>query len=78
MNKVIVIVGATATQKSKLALELAKDLNTEIINADSFQVYKELNIGINKPTEQELKDIKHHFINCISIYDAFDIKIYQD
>lgn len=78
MDKLIVIVGATATQKSKLALTLAQDLNTEIINADSFQVYRELNVGINKPTEQELKDIKHHFINCISIYDEFDIKIYQD
>lgn len=78
MYKVIVIVGATATQKSSMALMLAKELDTEIINADSFQVYKELNVGINKPTKQELQEVKHHFINCISIYDEFDIKIYQD
>lgn len=78
MEKIIVIVGATGTKKTKLAISLAKAFNAEIINADSFQVYKELNVGINKPTSQQLLEVKHHLINSHSIYDAFDIKIFQD
>lgn len=78
MQKVIVIIGPTASGKSKLAMKLASDLNAEIINADCFQVYKELNIGVNKPNSDELKKIKHYLINDKSIYEQFDIKIFQD
>lgn len=78
MNKMIIIVGPTASGKSDLAIRLAKDLNLEIINADAFQVYKELTIGTNKPSEKELKEIKHHFINSKSIYDEWNIKIFQN
>ena len=78
MKKIIVIVGPTASSKSSLAIKLATDFNAEIINADSFQVYKELNVGINKPSKQQLLTIKHHLINSHSIYDEFDVKIFQD
>lgn len=78
MKKIIVITGPTASSKSSLAIQIAKDFNAEIINADSFQVYKELNAGINKPSTKQLSTIKHHLINSHSIYDEFDIKIYQD
>ena len=76
-NKIIVIVGATATKKSYLANKLATDLKLEVINADAFQVYKEINIGINKPSLKDLKNIKYHFINHKSIFDEYNIKIFQ-
>lgn len=78
MQKIIVIVGATGTKKTQLALKLAPLFNAEIINADAFQVYKELNIGVNKPTSVELQAVPHHLISCFSIHDEFDLKIYQD
>lgn len=78
MRKVIVIVGATATKKSELAIKLAGDLNAEIINADCFQIYKELNIGINKKMIDTNLGIKQHFINSHSIYDEFNIKTFQN
>lgn len=78
MQKIIVIVGATGSKKTQLALKLAQQFDGEIINADSFQVYKELNAGINKPTAEELSTVKHHLINTHSIYETFDIKVFQD
>ncbi|GHU30464.1 hypothetical protein FACS1894166_00150 [Bacilli bacterium] len=68
-NKVIVIIGPTATGKTKLAIDLARKFNGEIINADAFQVYKELNIGVNKPTNEELAQARFHLIGHISIHD---------
>lgn len=78
MKQVIIITGPTASKKSSLAIQIAKDLNGEIINADSFQVYRELNAGINKPNTQQLSEVKHHLISHMSIYDDFDIKIFQE
>lgn len=78
MNKLIIIVGPTASKKSHLAFNLAKELNLEIINCDAFQIYKEISVGINKPTEQELQTIKHHFINNKSIFDEYNIKVFQN
>ena len=70
-KKLIVIVGPTASGKTELSIKIAKIYNSEIISADSKQFYKELNIGTAKPTEDELKKVKHHFINIISIKDPF-------
>lgn len=78
MNKIIVITGPTASGKTNLAIKIAKDFNAEIINADSFQVYKEINAGVNKPSQKQMQEIKHHLINSFSIYDTFDIKVFQD
>lgn len=79
-QKIIAVVGPTASGKSALALKLIKDLNlhSEIISADAFQVYEELNIGVNKPTFEELKIAKHHLINCCKINQPWDIKKFQD
>lgn len=78
MKKLIIIVGSTASGKSSLALKIAKDFNLSIINADAFQVYKELNAGVNKPTIKELKEVKHFFINSKSIYDEWHLKKFKD
>ena len=66
MIPIICIEGPTASGKSALALQLAKKLNTEIISADSRQVYKYLNIGTAKPDTNTLQEIKHHLIDIIN------------
>ena len=70
-KKIILIAGPTASGKSKLALNIAKKINGEIINADSMQVYKEFNILSSRPNNQELKKIKHHLYGFISVKDYF-------
>ena len=62
MNKVIVITGPTAVGKTKLSIELAKKYNGEIINADSTQIFKDLDIATAKVTDDEKQNIVHHLI----------------
>ncbi len=66
-KRCIIISGPTASGKTAAAIELAQHFNTEIISADSRQCFKELNIGVAKPTSVELKSVHHHFINSHSI-----------
>ena len=66
MKRLICIEGATGSGKSDLALRLARELNTEIISADSRQVYKYLNIGTAKPDRETLSEVKHHLIDIIA------------
>ena len=70
-KNLIVIVGPTAIGKTNLSIELAKQLKCEIISADSRQFYKEISIGTAKPTENELSQVPHHFINNLSIHDQY-------
>jgi tRNA dimethylallyltransferase len=62
-RKVLIIVGATASGKSKVGFSIAKKINAEIISADSRQAYRYMNIGTAKPTKSELSEVKHHFID---------------
>lgn len=71
-KKLVLIVGPTASGKTALAIDLALRWNTEIISADSRQIYKELEIGTAKPTDQELKLVKHHFINTHSVEELYN------
>src|SRR5579863_7141453 len=73
LKKLIVIVGPTASGKTALSIELAKKLKTEIISADSRQFYKEMAIGTAKPTPEELKQARHHFIDSHFITDTFSV-----
>src|SRR6476660_1334318 len=59
---VVIVTGPTAVGKTAIAIELAKHFSTEIISADSRQCFKELNIGVARPSPEELKQVKHHFI----------------
>ena len=77
MNKVIVVLGPTAVGKTKLSIELAKKLNGEIINADSTQVYKELDIATAKVTEEEKENIPHHLFDIKDITDNYTVYDYQ-
>ena len=72
-NNVIAIIGATATGKSSLAIELAKKFDTEIISADSRLVYKDFDIGTAKPTKEELAEVKHHCIDIVSPKEDFSV-----
>ena len=74
----IIILGATATGKTAISIELAKRLNTEIINADSMYIYKNLNIGTAKPTEEEMAGVKHHLIGIVDESDTFNVSQYRD
>ncbi len=67
----ICVLGATASGKTKLAIDIARKLNTEIISADSRQFFKEMSIGTAKPTEEELSQAQHHFIGHISIHQSY-------
>ena len=77
-NKLIYIAGPTCSGKTNLSIVLAGILNTEIISCDSRQVYKEISIGTAKPSENDLKKNKHHFINHISIHDNYNVGIYHE
>jgi tRNA dimethylallyltransferase len=73
MSKTLIIIaGPTAIGKTALAIRLAKHLKTEIISADSRQFYREMNIGTAKPSEAELKEVKHHLINSHSVLDQYN------
>ena len=69
--KLIAITGPSASGKTKLAIETAKELNGEIISVDSRQIYKELNIGSAKPSIEEQESIVHHLLDIVSIKDEF-------
>src|SRR5687767_6542904 len=73
----IVITGPTASGKTVFSLELAAHFNTEILSADSRQFFREMNIGTAKPSDEELKQVKHHFIGHISINDDYDAGKYE-
>ena len=77
MSRIIVIVGPTGVGKTKLSVELAKHFNTEIINGDSVQIYKELNIGSAKVTEEEMQGIKHHLLDFKEIEEDYTVYDYQ-
>lgn len=73
----ILIVGPTAVGKTSLAVQTALHFNTEIISADSRQCFEELNIGVAKPSAEELVLVKHHFISSHSIKDEMNAALYE-
>lgn len=77
MQKIIVITGPTGVGKTKLSVELAKKYNGEIINADSMQIYKELNIGTAKIKENEKENIPHHLFDIKNVDEEYTIYHYQ-
>lgn len=76
LKTVILITGPTASGKTSLALQVAKQYKTEIISADSRQCYKEMTIGVAKPSEDELAAIPHHFINSHSIHEDVNASVF--
>ena len=75
-RKLIVVSGPTAVGKTAYALELAKQLNSPIISADSRQVFQELNIGVARPSDEQLSEVKHYLIAHTSIHKPYNAGIY--
>ncbi|MGN6164314.1 MAG: tRNA (adenosine(37)-N6)-dimethylallyltransferase MiaA [Flavisolibacter sp.] len=75
---VIIIAGPTAVGKTSVAIEVAKHFNTEIISADSRQCYKELNIGVARPSTQELTAVNHYFIASHSIHQKVNAATFEN
>ena len=76
-KNIICIVGPTAIGKTAFAIKLAQKLDTEIISADSRQFYRELNIGVARPSKEELNLIPHHFIANYSIHQPINAAIFE-
>ena len=78
MNNIICIAGPTASGKTALAVELAKELNGEVVSCDSMYVYKRMNIGTAKPTPEEMEGIVHHMIDIVEPDEDFSVSKYCD
>ncbi len=74
----IIICGPTAVGKTSYAIELALKHNTQIISSDSRQCFKELNIGVAKPSAEQLEKVKHYFIDSHSIHEEVNAKIFEE
>lgn len=74
---VIVLTGPTASGKTAVAIRLAQFFNTEIISADSRQCFKELKIGVARPSEEELNKVPHHFIASHSVSDEMNASVFE-
>lgn len=77
-DKVIIITGPTASGKSSLALKLAKDLNGEIISADSQQIYKDMDIGTNKVSKEEMDGVAHHILDIKNPDESYSVKEFKN
>lgn len=74
----IIILGPTAVGKTKLSIDLAKRLSTEIISGDSMLVYKGFDIGTAKPTKKEMAGVKHHIIDILEPWQSFNVSDFQE
>lgn len=77
-QKLIVVAGPTASGKTRLAIDIAKSVNGEIVNADSMQIYKYMNIGSAKPTLEEQSEAKHHLIDFLEPDEEFSVADYTE
>ena len=77
-KNLIYIAGPTGIGKTEISINLAKELNTEIISCDSRQFYKELKIGTSPPNDKQLEAVTHHFIYNKSIHDNYNVGMYED
>ncbi|MGN0798366.1 MAG: tRNA (adenosine(37)-N6)-dimethylallyltransferase MiaA [Christensenellales bacterium] len=74
--KVLIIGGATASGKTSFAIQCAKRFDGEIVSCDSMQIYKDLNIGTAKPTEEEIQQATHHMIDVVEAGDSYSVQQY--
>ena len=76
MNSIICIAGPTASGKTALAVELAKEYHGEVVSCDSMQVYRRMNIGTAKPTPEEMQGIPHHMLDVAEPWEDFSVSRY--
>lgn len=77
MKKLLVLTGPTASGKTAYAVRLARELGTEILSCDSRQFYRELRIGVARPSDDELSAAPHHFVACRSVTEPYNISDYE-
>lgn len=77
LRRLVAIVGATGTGKSAIALELAQRLGGEIVNADSRQVYRGMDIGTAKPSPEDRRKVRHHLYDVVDPRDGYSLALYQ-
>ena len=75
-QKIICVVGPTASGKTTLAIELAKRLSGEVVSCDSMQIYREIQIGTGKPTKEEQCGIPHHQLDVVSVLEPYSVARY--
>ena len=78
MPRLLVITGPTAVGKTACAVRLAQELGTEIVSCDSRQFYREMRIGVARPSDEELAAVPHHFIACRSVTEPYNIYDYRE
>ena len=78
MNRIICIAGPTASGKTALAVELAKEYNGEVVSCDSMQIYRRMDIGTAKPTQEETQGIPHHMLDVCEPDEDFSVSRYCD
>lgn len=76
-NTLVVITGPTAVGKTELCIDIAKRYEIPIINADSRQIYKGLKIGTAAPTDEQQKDVHHHFVGCLNLDDYYNASMFE-
>ena len=76
MDRIICVVGPTASGKTKLAVQLAKAYDGEVVSCDSMQIYKHMDIGTAKPTPEEMEGVRHHLIDIIEPSEDFSVGKY--
>ncbi len=76
--KLIILTGPTAVGKTELSIRLAKELDGEIISADSMQVYKGMDIGTAKITKDEMQGVPHHLLDCFMPDEEFNVAVFQE
>lgn len=76
-KRLIVVAGATATGKTAESIRIAKLLSTEIVSSDSRQFYNEMNIGVARPSHEELQSVPHHLIAHISVKQKYNVAMYE-
>ena len=75
--KLVIVLGATAVGKSEVALQLAQSINSEIVNADSQQVYRHMDIGTGKPSMDDQQRVRHHLIDIVDPDEEFNAAFYR-
>jgi tRNA dimethylallyltransferase len=76
--RIVLIVGPTASGKSALALELAAALGAEVVSADSMQVYRGMDVGTDKPTPEQRRDVLHHLFDLVDVDEPFNVARYKE
>ena len=76
-NRLILILGPTASGKTAQAIQLAQQLKTEIVSCDSRQFYSEMDIGVARPSAEELASVPHHFIACRSVHKPYNVFTFE-